>query len=335
MRFFLQTRSYGKHRPEQHEDTSQELADSLAAWDAVQASPSLAEAYAALRVLDLGAESQTIQHWLKSLPPTFEQALNTLELRPLLTYLNIRRGRFTKFSHIIVDEAQDLRPLEWAILRLLNGGSWTILGDLNQRRTLFTDSSWEAIGNRLDADLPVVELKQGYRSTEAIMSFAAALLDKGADSRTTSVLGDGDPPRVVDARAEGRPVEAVALTEVVRLQRALPGEATVAVITTDVKTLQRAAERAGWTRAGFNAGVARWDKRTENDLVSLHLLTPHQARGLEFDAVVVVEPALFTPARGGIRVTGQYRTLYTSLTRANQSLSVVHERPLPAPLRKA
>ena len=59
------------------------------------------------------------------------------------------------------------------------------------------------------------------------------------------------------------------------------------------------------------------------------LLAPEEARGLEFDAVVVVEPAAFRASSG---TNGR---LYTSLTRANLELVVVHDKPLPAALARA
>ena len=206
--------------------------------------------------------------------------METIELRPLLTYLKIRGDRFEKFTHVIVDEAQDLRPMEWAILRLLNGGSWTLLGDLNQRRTMYSDSSWRQIAERIKCQLPVVELKQGYRSTPAITNYAAHLLEKRVDGRSTSVLGKGEPPKVIDARAQGRTAEQVALTEVTHLKLNLPVKATIAVITTDVRELQRAATQAGWERVGIRAGVDRYEKSTDDGVATVHLLTPDRARGL-------------------------------------------------------
>lgn len=335
MRFFLEAKSIGKPRPEQHEDTSQELADALAAYTEGDFSAPLSEAYTVLRIVGFGDESDELRRWRKSLPPSLDQAMETIPLRPMLTYLKIRAERFTKFSHVIVDEAQDLRPLEWEILRLLNGGSWTILGDLHQRRTLFSDSSWAQIGQRIGHELSGVELTQGYRSTQAIMKYAGALLDDRAGGRTSSVLGEGEPPKVIDAKTLGRSAEHVALSEVTRIRRLIESEATVAVITTDVRKLQLAAESSGWQRAGNRAGVGTYARTIDDSTATTLVLTPERARGLEFDAVVVVEPALFTHVRAGIRVSGQYRTLYTSLTRANRLLSIVHERPLPAPLGNA
>ena len=74
----------------------------------------------------------------------------------------------------------------------------------------------------------------------------------------------------------------------------LPVKATIAVITTDVRELQRAATQAGWGRVGIRAGVDRYEKSTDDGVATVHLLTPDRARGLEFDAVVVVGTGSFS-----------------------------------------
>ena len=65
----------------------------------------------------------------------------------------------------------------------------------------------------------------------------------------------------------------------------------------------------------------------ENAFEGIPLLTPRQAKGLEFDHVVVVEPALVAEREQGLR------ELYVALTRPTQTLVVVYSRPLPAELR--
>ena len=61
------------------------------------------------------------------------------------------------------------------------------------------------------------------------------------------------------------------------------------------------------------------------------VVSPPEAKGLEFDAVVVVEPAKFVPATGDEHRAG-LRLLYVALTRAVQTLTIVHTEPLPPPL---
>ena len=67
----------------------------------------------------------------------------------------------------------------------------------------------------------------------------------------------------------------------------------------------------------------------ENAFEGIALLTPRQAKGLEFDHVIVVEPALVAEHEQGLR------ELYVALTRPTKTLVVVHSRPLPAELRRA
>lgn len=82
------------------------------------------------------------------------------------------------------------------------------------------------------------------------------------------------------------------------------------------------ARLAGWKANGRHAYVTGEGMRFQ-------LLSPEEARGLEFDAVVVMEPAAFRASSG---TNGR---LYTSLTRANLELVVVHDKPLPAALARA
>ena len=83
-------------------------------------------------------------------------------------------------------------------------------------------------------------------------------------------------------------------------------------------------------RAGL-AGV-EWSDAIHASLgAGLNLLDLHVAKGLEFDAIVVVEPAAILRERPDGGVGG----LYTALTRATRALSIVHAEPLPEPLREA
>ncbi len=88
-----------------------------------------------------------------------------------------------------------------------------------------------------------------------------------------------------------------------------------------------------WTSVGVilpeGAGVAL---ATVADGVTV--VSPPEAKGLEFDAVVVVEPAQFVPATGDEHRAG-LRLLYVALTRAVQTLTIVHREPLPEALTSA
>jgi DNA helicase IV len=226
-------------------------------------------------------------------------------------------------DHLIVDEAQDVRPLEWQLLvrRMSASGSFTIVGDLNQRRSDWSYSTWEKLAQQLGVadDEGLVEIRvinTGYRSTRRILKFANQLLPKG--QRTVDSLREGTHPVVEKTR--GSEIEAEAVRRAVEYsERHAPG--IVAVIAIAPKSISDRFRTLGWSRA---VGLRdAWQKDGQTVMV----LHPERARGLEFDAVVVVEPAQF-PVN-----VGRIGSLYTSLTRATKELTVLHVKPLPKDLR--
>lgn len=332
LKFFLETDWVDSVERDNYMHTDEALGRLILRITEGRSRKAFAAAYSDLRAHRASrVEEQDLDLWCARLPAHADDALRQPELWPALALLKIRTDSFQKFQHVVVDEAQDIRPLEWMVLRALNAGQWTVVGDLNQRRTAFTPSSWEAVARYLGVERhDVVELEQGYRTTQQITDFASRLLGKRSRGRASAALGSGEEPRIIDARALGRTVEAAALTEAKRLaNRHLGGR--VAVITTQPGRLQAAAVRAGWERAGAKHKVGSF-RRVNDDGIPLefHLLHPNQARGLEFDGVVVVEPAEFRTLLGQHGGAGTHGPLYTSLTRANLSLTVVHWKPLPA-----
>jgi DNA helicase IV len=206
------------------------------------------------------------------------------------------------YGHIVVDEAQDLSAMGLrALARRSPAASMTVLGDLAQATAPGAQESWDeaiahlggpATATRADLDL-------GYRVPASIMDMANRLLAEAAPGVTPcrSVRAGGRPPVFVAADDVGG--------EVRRAVAELTAEfGTVAVVVPDALR----AEVAGLPDA-------------------VPALRPPEAKGLEFDAVVVVEPEAIAggTARG-------LRLLYVALTRAVQELVVVHARPLPAGL---
>jgi DNA helicase IV len=225
----------------------------------------------------------------------------------------------------VVDEAQDLSGLEWEIIRAHNpAGAWTLVGDMNQRRTDFGDSSWARLAERLslggpDAPATPHVIERGYRSTQQILDYAKGLLPR-AERTTRSLQQHGPVPAVTRAnRASDRDPQAVLEAE--RLIAAYPsGSVALIAVEADAATLEKSLLASGWRRA---EQLGDWQK----DGSRLALRTPETARGVEFDGVVVVEPGAFP------RNLGRIGPLYTSLTRANRELAVVHHGPLPEELR--
>jgi DNA helicase IV len=221
------------------------------------------------------------------------------------------------YGHIVVDEAQDLSTMGLrALARRSRDASMTVLGDLAQATAPAAQESWEAViaalggpptARRADLDL-------GYRVPASIMDAANGLLAVAAPdvTPTRSVRTGGRDPQVVAVDADGD-LAAAAATAVATLA---PGYASVAVVAPEA------------VRAALDEALAEaLDDLPPEARSSVTTLDPPEAKGLEFDAVVVVEPAAIAggTARG-------LRMLYVALTRAVQELVVVHRLPLPAGL---
>jgi hypothetical protein len=229
------------------------------------------------------------------------------------------------YGHLIVDEAQDVSPMQWRMIsRRIPGGSMTIVGDLGQASRAGAVRSWQDVLAQLPVrrDPRLLELTVNYRTPSEIMEVAASVLaatDPGLEP-PRSVRSGGTPPRFTAVAASGDLAREVA-DQVTRLYSEL-GEGKLAVIAPAAlfpalrATLGSLAVDLGEGPASLDATVA--------------LLTATDAKGLEFDAIVLAEPA----AVAGSDSQG-LRALYVALTRATRFLAVVHHRPLPAPLARA
>jgi DNA helicase IV len=225
-------------------------------------------------------------------------------------------NRTPSLAHVVVDEAQDLSPMECRALgRRCSTGSATVLGDLAQGTTPWAADSWAALLSHLGKpDTDVRELSIGYRVPRQILDYASSLLDAIAPELrpASSLRADSGALDVVRV-----PASSIAAAVAAACGRALARPGSVAVIAADpqVPELARALERAG-----VQHGAPGEDAR-------LTLVPVTLAKGLEFDHVIVVEPARIARAEA----RGLQR-LYVALTRAVSQLTVLHAEPLPAPL---
>ncbi|WP_446457987.1 HelD family protein [Streptomyces rochei] len=220
------------------------------------------------------------------------------------------------YGHIVVDEAQDLSPMECrAIARRAAFGSLTVLGDLAQGTTPWAARSWRTVRTHLGRpDAPVVPLTTGFRVPQAVVGLTNRLLGRlGVDvPEARSLRPDGEltlrpvaPGRVVD--------EAV---DAVRAALSRDGSVGIVAAEADVPGLRAALDAAGIAAAGPEELGAR-----------VTVAPAGVVKGLEYDHVVAVEPAAIAEAEdtGGRGL----RRLYVVLTRAVTRLDVVHARPLP------
>jgi len=227
-----------------------------------------------------------------------------------------------QFDHIFVDEAQDIDPLRWRIIDkyLKPGATYSIFGDMNQRRSNFTYNSWGELAMDLqitddEGTPPVRELKTIYRSTRQILMFASRLLPK--TERRIFALREGLPPRVVKVSTEQINQETV--KQMALLAEQFPNAINAVIGLNHIK-IRDEFRKTGWI-------VDTRENKLTKETSQIRVLRPEEARGLEFDAVVVVEPSDFPEN------VGRQGVLYTSLTRANQELVIVHSKKLPQPLQ--
>ncbi|GAA2566907.1 ATPase AAA [Winogradskya consettensis] len=266
----------------------------------------------------LTAEEQATLVWAK-VPKTAKSARFSAADLLLLDEAAGLLERESSFGHVVVDEAQDLSPMQArAIARRSEHGSITLLGDLAQGTAPWAAARWQDTLEHLGkAGAAVVPLTVGFRVPDVVVALANKLLPAlGVDvPEAVSLRRDGDLAMV--AVHDAAEVDAAMLVEVTA---ALEHEGSVAVIAADA-SVERV--RAHLRAAGLEAA-------TPEDVDSEARVTVVPAtivKGLEYDHVVVVEPAEIVAAEP----RGLHR-LYVVLTRAVSGLSVVHAEPLPSPL---
>jgi DNA helicase IV len=226
------------------------------------------------------------------------------------------------YGHIVIDEVQDLTPmqLKMATRRSLNG-AMTIVGDLAQATGPLAPIDWQDVLDHLPDRKPsrVIGLSVGYRIPGQIMELANKVMAAATPMlRAPQSVRVGDAAPVV-VRADG-PLGAAVAVEVRSITASLPN-ASLGVIAPD-SMIDELSEHL--TAAGVNHGTAT---RTGLD-EGVTLVPVSVVKGLELDAVVVVEPS---------RIVADHehgmRSLYVALTRPTQRLSIVHADDLPEPLR--
>ena len=262
--------------------------------------------------------------WFQALP-SWNEILAQVRYLPMLATIALALDPppvSERVSHLIVDEAQDVRPLEWRILTtslLEPDGSLSLFGDVNQRRSDWTASSWDQLAVDLELTdehgrFPIQELTKGFRSTKQILRFANQLLSRS--KRNEHALQDGPKPKVTKIPPDI--LTASAVDSAIELTSRHSG--VVAIVSTQPRPVWLEFRKRAWTRG-------RHQHNWTLDDATVVALRPDQARGLEFDAVVVVEPGDFPEN------VGRHGALYTSLTRANKELVVVYSQRLPRNLR--
>jgi DNA helicase IV len=227
--------------------------------------------------------------------------------------------RIPSLAHVVVDEAQDLSAMECrAVGRRCATGSATVLGDVAQATAPAAVADWPALLAHLGKPgAGMRQLGTGYRVPRQILDYAGRLLPLIAPGTPPARSFRQDPGSLaITATAPGALPTALAGACADALGS--PGSAAVIAADGQVPALARALGRAG---------VAHQALGGDGPGARLTLVPVSLAKGLEFDHVIVTEPARIAAGHSrGLHL------LYVALTRAVSRLTVLHSEPLPGPL---
>jgi DNA helicase IV len=209
------------------------------------------------------------------------------------------------YGHVIVDEAQELSAMAWRmVLRRCPARSMTVVGDLAQTSTTGGADSWAQVLDPVAAGRwRTARLTVNYRTPIPVMAVAAALLPPGV-APPLSVRDSSESPWYAGNGS---------LAELVRRETELIGAGRVAVIAPPARVAETAATLSLAPGPDLDAPVA--------------VLTPGQAKGLEFDSVIIVDPAGIEQASPRGRAD-----LYVALTRTTRRLGLVSPGEMPCDL---
>jgi hypothetical protein len=221
---------------------------------------------------------------------------------------------FRRFGHVVVDEAQNLSAMELRMaVRRARDQSLTILGDLAQRTADTGVPEWDTVLDEVGVERHTVrELPVSYRVPDDFLRIASGLVPPG-QRPPRGVRAAAHPPVAVAARDVGAATARLA-------ERLAAAIGSVGVVTPAACALQ------------VRAALGRYADGTAGMLgAGVNLLDLHVMNGLEFDAVIVVEPARILDEQPDGGAGG----LYTALTRPTRALAIVHAEPLPGLLASA
>ncbi|PKV86423.1 ATP-binding domain-containing protein [Streptomyces sp. TLI_146] len=230
-------------------------------------------------------------------------------------------ARTHSLGHVVVDEAQDLSPMQYrAVGRRCSTGSATVLGDLAQGTTPWATASWdEALRHLGKADAVVEELTAGFRVPREVIAYASRLLPSISPG-LAPVESVRETPGSLDVRLSTD----LDADVVAACRESLEHEGSIGLIAADARIPVLA---EALTAAGLAFLAPGEETTTESRLT---LVPASLAKGLEYDYVVLDEPAAVVDGEPDER-TG-LRRLYVALTRAVSGLTVLHATALPAPL---
>ena len=224
-----------------------------------------------------------------------------------------------KFDHLVVDEAQDLAPIQLAVLRAHAGGA-TVLGDTAQGINPFRGTrDWREVEDVLRSDTGAgrrVNLRLSYRSTEPIIEFANQILAQlgvADDEHLQAFPREGDPPQLIHADTDQAMIQEIAAV----LDDVAGAEFQSAAVI--CKTAVEAQRIASQLETRLKTSFALITRATDARSADIVVLPGYLAKGMDFDVVVVVgaDERTYTDAPLDAKL------LYVAVTRALHRLYVL------------
>jgi hypothetical protein len=237
----------------------------------------------------------------------FREVVTTMDRLEPVREIDPFAAAYQTYAHILIDEAQDVTPMQWRMLRRRgSSASWTVVGDPAQSSWPDAAESAKAVNDMIGtAPVRRFRMSTNYRSPAEVFDLAARVVVEAYPEADlpTAVRSTGIEPELRTAAADDLPAAAVqAIESLLQLV-----EGTVGVI---CPPSRRAALAATLDRASL----------TDNE--RLALVTPVESKGLEYDGVLVVSPDdIVAESPGGVRA------LYVALTRPTQRLITLDAAP--------
>ena len=235
------------------------------------------------------------------------------DLAPLLYINMLLEGveEKQKYSHIVVDEAQDYNPFQvYLINKLTKGNSLTLVGDIAQGIYYYKGlKKWEDIVDKVfEGKATYIQLTQSYRSTVEIIDFANCALEaQNLNLKNAKpVLRHGEKPKIIKCNCEKE--AAIKIEEIINevINR---GKKSIAIITKTLeegKTLEKTIKKSTNLKISLVKGN---EKENNEDII---IIPSYLTKGLEFDATIIYDPSEFNYKDNIL----DQRLLYVSLTRA-------------------
>ncbi|MDP9888293.1 HelD family protein [Pseudarthrobacter enclensis] len=220
-------------------------------------------------------------------------------------------GTLSRYGHIVVDEAQDLSYMQLrAVRRRSQNGSMTVVGDIAQATSAYSRKDWNQVLTTLGTEdnFTEAELTIGYRVPAPVLAVAARVLATAAPGLTA--------PQAFPRQIEEEPRWHVVSTDelmnsvVSSVKEYSSRGLFVGVVVAERQMIS--------VRTAFRAAGIKYSESADGGLSQgINLVSPEESKGLEFDAVVVVEPASILELPQGDKL------LYVALTRTVHHLDVV------------